>query len=139
MLQGNTMSLRWAKPNSVQSFKLKIDKCTSEDCYTVLDKKTSETSFSITDTIYSQCTIYDVRLDGLNAHQSTVLSAEVMLKKSFSECYASRDIIIGVGFTILALLLIGEIPSTNPEGVSLRGRGGRIEEPPALQAGVRET
>jgi len=106
-VEGKTISLSWNRPDTVQSFKLRIDKCPNHDCYTVLTQKTEETALVLTDAIYSQCTIYNIRLEGIGAHQSTVSRDEIMLKKSFSECYISADIIIAVGFCLLALLLLG--------------------------------
>jgi len=106
-VEGKTMSLEWNKPASVSSFQLRIDKCNQDHCYTVLNEKTADTNLIITDTIYSQCTVYDVRLRGLNEYYHTVHRTEIMLQKSFSECYVSEDIIIGIGFTVLGLLILG--------------------------------
>lgn len=106
-VEGKTISLSWNRPDTVQSFQLRIDKCQNHDCYTVLTQKTEETALVLTDEQYSSCTIYNIRLDGIGAHLTTVSRDEIMLKKSFSECYVSEDIIVAVGFSLLFLLLIG--------------------------------
>lgn len=107
-VKGKTIKLTWRKPPSADSFNVRIDKCdAASDCYTVHSQKTAETSISITDTIYSQCTVYNIRLEAYSHQHQTIFRDETMLQKSFGECYMTENIILAVGFSLLALMIIG--------------------------------
>jgi hypothetical protein len=41
-----------------------------------------------------------------------ILRDETMLQKSFGECYMTENIILAVGFSLLALMIIGTMQHT---------------------------
>jgi len=110
----NTLELKWndcRDTTCLQAtrFSLTIEKCEERlDCYTVKTQNNVEQNYvSITEKIFSQCTLYNVRLDAISNNSQSILSDELIVKKLGGECKSVEQIILTIGFSVLGILLVG--------------------------------
>lgn len=112
----NTLDVRWTDCRETTCakatrFSLTIEKCEERlDCYTVKTQNNVEQNYiSITEEIFSQCTLYNVRLDAISNNSQKVVSDELIVQKFGGECQSVEQIILTVGFSVLGLLLVGAV------------------------------
>eukprot|EP00092_Neocalanus_flemingeri_P024839 GFUD01026935.1.p1 GENE.GFUD01026935.1~~GFUD01026935.1.p1 ORF type:complete len:479 (-),score=121.39 GFUD01026935.1:192-1628(-) len=108
-VSGNTLELSWTRPSEYNSFNIRIDKCDAKvDCYTIHDETYSSNNMSITDEIFSQCTIYNIHIEAMSGYKQT-LRDEINITNKTPECYLTEELVLVVGFTILGILIIGAV------------------------------
>ena len=85
------------------------DKCDAKvDCYTIHDKTYSSNNMSITDEIFSQCTVYNIHIEAMSGYKQT-LRDEINITNQTPECYLTEELVLVLGFTILGLLIMGAV------------------------------
>ena len=119
-ISSSTLSLSWTRPSDYQSFNIRIgktcclailnrifaDKCDAKvDCYTIHDKNYSANNMSITDEIFSQCTIYNVHIEAMSGQKQT-LRDEINITNQTPECFLTEELVLVVGFTLLGILIM---------------------------------
>jgi len=105
-ISSSTLSLSWTRPTDYKSFNIRIDKCDAKvDCYTIHDKNYSANNMSITDEIFSQCTIYNVHIEAMSGQKQT-LRDEINITNQTPECFLTEELVLVVGFTLLGILIM---------------------------------
>jgi len=108
-VSSNTLELSWTRPKEYQSFNIRIDKCDAKvDCYTIHDKTYSSTNMSLTDEIFSQCTVYNIHIEAMSGHKQS-LRDEINITNQTPECFLTEELVLVVGFTLLGLLILGVV------------------------------
>jgi len=108
-VSGNTLELSWTRPGDFQSFNIRIDKCDAKvDCYTIHDHTYSANNMSITDEIFSQCTLYNIHIEAMSGYKQS-LRDEINITNQKTECYLTEEMVMAVGFTFLVLLILGAV------------------------------
>ena len=60
---------------------------------------------SITDEIFSQCTIYNVHIEAMSGQKQT-LRDEINITNQTPECFLTEELVLVVGFTLLGILIM---------------------------------
>jgi len=60
---------------------------------------------SITDEIFSQCTVYNVHIEAMSKDEKT-LRDEINITNQTTECYLTEELVFVVAFTILGILIL---------------------------------
>lgn len=113
-ISGTTLNAKWTDCRNLECldavrFALTIQRCEEKlNCYTVKTKNNvMDNSISITEEVFSKCTLYNVRLDAVSNNSLKVMSDELIVRHS-SGCN-SQDVILGIGFSLLLVFLIAAI------------------------------
>jgi len=102
----NTLFLSWTHLSKYTSYNIRIDKCDAKaTCYTIHDKPYSSNNMSITDEIFTQCSVYNVHIDALSGQKQTQRD-EINITNQSPKCYLTEELILVIGFSTLGILLM---------------------------------
>ena len=63
---------------------------------------------SMTDEIFSQCTIYNIHIEAMSGHKQT-LRDEINITNQTPECFLTEELVLVIGFSLLGLLILGVV------------------------------
>ena len=103
-----TLYLTWGSPSEYSEFSVRIDKCDPKsDCKSVHDETYRTKNLSVTDEIFSQCSVYNIHVEAIALNgQKQTLRDEINITNQTPVCFLSEETVLVVGCTILGILLL---------------------------------